>query len=513
MTALALFLLLALVFAVAYLVRLNQLLLGIPDEVAKLSPTRWTRDELVETYRRLETRPITPATYAARLPPKLERRYIVTGGSGLVGSAIVRQLLARGQPPSSIRIVDFRPPRQPFRAAAAAEQDERQNEEEEEKVGFAQADISSLPATRRAFAQPWPASVARLPLTVFHTAAVIVPADRSPDGPGRAVCEAVNVRGTQNVADAAREAGPTCWSRRRAGASPCGRSGCGGFWQVLDEKDFFAPLRPRDEFYANYAASKAAAERIVCGANGPDMRTGCIRPVNGIYGDPTDNMLGAPLAMAVLPTWVSNIVQSFVHSDNVAVAHLDFEAVLAGSSAAASLPQAGRPFVVTDPNPPIRNSDMYQLAGTLAATPFRVVSVPPAAMLLLSYVVEGYVVARRRLGAKVPWSWLRRLVLDMLLPEVSGEAKHLTPAVFSICAHLVATNETASKPVRQGGIGYTGVMTTLEGMVQQVVEWNRNHEEVVAKGKKAVHHQTSLDLAEEIMKVTHAAPVMAVASS
>jgi hypothetical protein len=67
---------------VAYLARLNQLLLGTPDEIKRLVPTRWTQEVLRDTYRRLEARPITIKGYAKRIPPKLQRRYIVTGGSG-----------------------------------------------------------------------------------------------------------------------------------------------------------------------------------------------------------------------------------------------------------------------------------------------------------------------------------------------------------------------------------------------------------------------------------------------
>lgn len=70
------------VLVLLYLVRLNQLLLGTPDEIKRLTPTRWTKDLLRETYRRLEADPITTSSYAKRIPPKLERRYIVTGGSG-----------------------------------------------------------------------------------------------------------------------------------------------------------------------------------------------------------------------------------------------------------------------------------------------------------------------------------------------------------------------------------------------------------------------------------------------
>jgi hypothetical protein len=67
---------------VIYLFQLNRLLSGTPEEVRKLSPTRWTKELLLETYARLSENPITIANYADQLPPKLERRYIVTGGSG-----------------------------------------------------------------------------------------------------------------------------------------------------------------------------------------------------------------------------------------------------------------------------------------------------------------------------------------------------------------------------------------------------------------------------------------------
>lgn len=67
---------------VIYLFQLNRLLSRTPEEVRKLSPTRWTKELLQETYAKLSQKPISIATYADQLPPKLERRYIVTGGSG-----------------------------------------------------------------------------------------------------------------------------------------------------------------------------------------------------------------------------------------------------------------------------------------------------------------------------------------------------------------------------------------------------------------------------------------------
>lgn len=177
------------------------------------------------------------------------------------------------------------------------------------EVDFVKTDITSPASLDAAFKKPWPSSVAALPLTIFHTAAVIIPSDRSKhfyDFP-----EAVNVRGTDNVLRAARKAGADIFSSTSSGSiairpigpwvAPWAQSPK-EFWQVLDEKDFFEPLRPHEQFFGNYPASKAAAERLVCEANTDGFQTGCIRPINGVYGNPTDNTVGEPLSRSVLPT-------------------------------------------------------------------------------------------------------------------------------------------------------------------------------------------------------------------
>lgn len=183
------------------------------------------------------------------------------------------------------------------------------------EVEFLQTDLRSAEATTGAFAKPWPPELCHLPLTVFHTAAVIVPSDRH-KLESRGFCESVNVGGTRNVVDAARAAGadvlisttsgsisirpvqlwvaphkllwPSVWSRDVV--------------QVLDTADFWKPLRARAEYYANYPYTKAVAERIVCQANSKDFRTGCIRPANGVYGKPTDNTVGGALNTRILPS-------------------------------------------------------------------------------------------------------------------------------------------------------------------------------------------------------------------
>jgi len=82
---------------VCYLLRINRLLATTPAEIQRLTPTRWTRETVKETYRRLEKRPITPDSYKDQLSPRLDRRYIVTGGSGTSSSE------RPGTPPSLSR--------------------------------------------------------------------------------------------------------------------------------------------------------------------------------------------------------------------------------------------------------------------------------------------------------------------------------------------------------------------------------------------------------------------------
>ncbi|KAK7214926.1 hypothetical protein V2G26_002929 [Clonostachys chloroleuca] len=423
----------------------------------------------------------TPARF--RMLAGLNRRYIVTGGAGLVGGHIVLQLLARGTPPESIRVIDIRrTERNDLRTEAAS------------RVDFIQTDVTSLSSVKAAFCKPWDQSVAHLPLTVFHTAAIIIPSARSKLQ--YEFVEAVNVRGTENVLLAARKAGADIFSSTSSASiairpvelfpSPWALTPK-NFAQVLGESDFYEPLRPHEEFFGNYPASKALAERLVCEANdGDSFRTGCIRPGNGVYGDPTDNTVGGPLRKSIMPTWVPHIVQSFVHGANVAVAHLHHEAVLKTNNCS----QAGRPFVVTDPNPPITYRDLYNVIKFLSLHSFHVVVLPPILILLLSHVIEWYVLLPYR------YSFLKHL-----LPPIRGDLKYLQPGLFSICTHLVVSDSEARKSIEEGGLGYRGVLTTLQGMVWEVLEWNREHGSEHDKPHARKVYTTSVELAEQIQKL------------
>ncbi|KAI0017077.1 NAD(P)-binding protein [Xylariomycetidae sp. FL0641] len=508
---------------VAYLVRINYLLSQVPEEIEKVVGPRWTPEKLKETYKRIQEEPFD---YTGKLPPRLDRRYIVTGGSGLVGGYIVQQLLARGTPPSAIRILDIRRSERPDlqRGPAAA-------------VGFARADITSAASVRAAFARPWPdPALQRLPLTVFHAAAVILAAERAAHA--YPFAEAVNVRGTAHVLAAARDAADAAtpvvfsatssasiairpvgawaapWRACRRGARPR------NFAQVLDTADFFSsssssssssaapPRRGGEPYFGVYAASKAAGERLVCAAHdggGGGFRTGTLRPANGVYGAPGDNTVGDGLARRVLPSWAAHVVQPFAHGANVAAAHLAHEAALlldaehGGGGGGERV--AARPFVVADPNPPVRYADLYAANRALCARPFRLLRVPPVLVLLLAHALEAYADFRAWAGAAAA-AWL---------PPLSGDLVHLKPAMFSIVTHLVADDRAARLPVAQGGIGYVPLMDTMEGVAREIFEWNQElyaadaaAEAAGEGGKGGVRmkkaYTTSISLAESIRK-------------
>ncbi|KAF3066526.1 3 beta-hydroxysteroid dehydrogenase type 7 [Daldinia childiae] len=281
-----------LVIGIAWIWKLNSTLKQTPPEVLAISPHRWTEQEIKDTYRRIEANPID---WAKQLPPQLNRRYIVTGGCGGVGGQIVLHLLARGQSPESIRIIDFQKPvRSDMTTGSAA------------LVDFAQADITSPPATSAAFNKPWPKSVAHLPLTVFHTAAIIQASERSLKTYER--IKRVNIDGVQNVLDASKQAGATVFVSTSSASvaytpvrywnNPFQRWP-ENYWQLLDDSDFDRPLRPHAQFFSNYAHAKATAERLISEANNSGFRTGIVRPGNGIYGSSHgDQIIGLCLRAA-----------------------------------------------------------------------------------------------------------------------------------------------------------------------------------------------------------------------
>jgi hypothetical protein len=150
-----------------------------------------------------------------------------------------------------------------------------------------------------------------------------------------------------------------------------------------------------------------------------------------------------------------------VDAEHISLAHLKYEQALLTPGNKVG----GKSFVITDPNAPITFSDIYNLLSTCAVTPFRTTYIPPIFLLLISYLIELYSLT------KIFFPTLNRV-----LPDLSYDMSLLQPALFSIsCAHVIATDAAARRSIKDGGIGYNGVCTTLEGMCMEIKVWNDEH--------------------------------------
>jgi nucleoside-diphosphate-sugar epimerase len=162
-------------------------------------------------------------------------------------------------------------------------------------VEFLEVDISDAGAVDTAFHAPWPLTSPPGEITIFHTAANIRFYERHPALVYHSA--KVNVDGTQNIINAALSIGATILVHTSSGSVAI-RSNRFWLWpwekqpryfvQVLDDDDSLLPKRHED-FFSNYAATKIVGERLIRKANGTSsgngvLRTGCIRPGNGIFG-------------------------------------------------------------------------------------------------------------------------------------------------------------------------------------------------------------------------------------
>jgi nucleoside-diphosphate-sugar epimerase len=272
--------------------RLEYALNSTPPEALALSPRRWTVPEILDTFSRISKKPVDVRPH---LPPAQDRRrYIVVGGSGLVGGAIVLLLLARGQNPKSIRIIDFKPTIRKDLLAKGKD------------VQFIKADVTDEASIRSAFAAPWSDGLkGRVALTVFHTAAVIHPGDRIAALQDK--MSRVNVVGTAHVLATAKASGADVFiatSSASISVRPCGywmapwRTYPVNYFQIYPDPATDNNLRDRSEYAGNYSVSKAHAEDLVLKANGKDFMTGTVRPACGIYGERGDLTVGSYMKMA-----------------------------------------------------------------------------------------------------------------------------------------------------------------------------------------------------------------------
>jgi hypothetical protein len=100
-------------------------------------------------------------------------------------------------------------------------------------------------------------------------------------------------------------------------------------------------------------------------------------------------------------------------------------------------------------------------------TPFEVQIIPAVPIFIISYLVEAYILLQHALPSP----------FHKLLPALPADIALLQPTLFSIsCVHVIADDGHARKSIEDGGLGYRGICTTLEGMCMQIREWNLQHE-------------------------------------
>lgn len=124
---------------------------------------------------------------------------------------------------------------------------------------------------------------------------------------------------------------------------------------------------------------------------------------------------------------------------------------------------AGRPYVVTDNGPAIQWYDFFRAARKVAVTPMEVTTLAPLPLLLVAHLIEMWSL----LLVRVPF--LARLGLR----EPGGPVRDLQPAIFTPAACIMVVDGEARKAVEDGGIGFKGLCTTLEGVCDQIWRWNQ----------------------------------------
>ncbi|KAF5390124.1 hypothetical protein D9757_003853 [Collybiopsis confluens] len=473
-------LLLAVAVAICYVyIQYNDKKLAqIPDRALKYSPERVEPEDVGKLSQQLRTGQTIEAT--PQLPPKTGRRYIVVGGAGFLGGWIVVQLVQRGESPKNIRVLDIRLPSRHDLLHGIGKD-----------VDYMQVDVSDAEAVQQAFTSPWPqgSSPPSSAITVFHTAANIRFYERAAsllDSSSK-----VNVNGTQNIIDSARSIGASILIYTSSGSVGVHasrfllwpwQSEPHRFVQEINDDDRRLPTK-HSEFFSNYAYSKYLAEQRVRAADklpsgsgsglrpGRILRTGVIRPGNGVFGPGGDMLCGAYLVRQYNPTWIYNIVSHFVYVENCALAHLCYEQRLIDLEEHASPNPdiGGQAFAIADPGPPPTYGDVYVTLETLSQGQTYFPQVSATAMFTLGHLIEGYYLARHFLVSS-PLSVIAKLA-KLALPPVDGDIVNLQPSLFNLTmVHLIFDDSRARLPPERGGLGYRGAWTTLEGLHKTYAE-------------------------------------------
>jgi len=383
----------------------------------------------------------------------------------------VNHLLTRGEDPENIRILDIRAPTRTDLT-----------QEPGKLVEFIQTDVTDEASVIAGFTKTWPHMASRdSDITVFSTVASIRFYEKHPTLVP--LSAKVNVTGLENVIKGSLACGATILIATSTGAVGVR---CTRFllapWES-EPKLFTQLLRdggnestwPHHTFFSNYAYTKIIGETRVLdadkssGAGGKTLRTGAIRPGDGIYGVGGDRFIEYHLKNPdTRISWISTTLHHFISVENCSLAHLCYEQRLVELEHGGGNPDVGgRSFIVTDAGPPISFGNCYGTIEVLGNVRFRVLS--PSLMLLLAHIIQMYYLATHFLLQSR--NVLLREVGDFL-PRIPHRIIDLQPSIWNTASrHIIIDSSNARAHPQEGGLGYEPFGTSLEGICQLVLDY------------------------------------------
>ncbi|KAI0702274.1 hypothetical protein BC835DRAFT_1404363 [Cytidiella melzeri] len=351
--------------------------------------------------------------------------YAIIGGSGWMGSYLVKVLLLRGE--TNVRILDIVSPQAELL--------------DNEAVGFIKTDITSRASVETGLLAPFP-STGKPPSVIYHCAANIRFWERASYTYHES--HRVNVQGTQNVINVAQimpddtiliytSSSDVVLPRPRfmkLGADY-------GHWpyNTVVVSDADPPLGENERSSSCYARSKIEAEDLVLRANGLGLRTASLRPGQTITG-PNDRMVSSTLAMARVPVWDKEWSHTNVCVWDVVGAHLLLEDALE------KRPQevGGQAFLITGRGPAwtmreIRNAVKFYSSRKLVFD-----ETPVLLIYILAHLIEALLFLRYYLLLPlfVPFS-----SKPSITPRWLGEAVLLQPATLEYMRDVVIDDSRA----------------------------------------------------------------------
>ncbi|KAH7882704.1 hypothetical protein F5I97DRAFT_1907690 [Phlebopus sp. FC_14] len=361
------------------------------------------------------------------VPPATHKGYAVVGGSGFLGTYLIRLLLLRGE--TNIRVVDLHPP-----VAAVASHS---------AVSFIQTDITKLDSVRDALLRPFD-STGSPPTIIYHTAALIRFWERSYYS--WHLSYKVNVLGTQNVISAVKDIPGaimiyTSTSDTVIPSAKFCRLGLDSKYPPRDKStisDDNPPLSPFDQQESCYARSKLLAERLVVDANGQcGLKTGIIRPGYTITG-PNDRLCTSTLTMSRVPNFGKRYRQTNICAWDAVTAHVLLEDALE------RIPEevAGQTFLVTGKGPAWSIGNIREAIKYFSERPLVFDNIPELLVLVLAHIIESFLFIRYH--TLLPfYVWVGKTPRPD--PRWMGEAVYLQPATLEFFANITIDDSRARR--------------------------------------------------------------------